>query len=143
MCYKAMKPNGHFIVRSSCTPLTNADKNDPAVRNRMDAFTKDFDNIIEKIDSSYILKEDTSDVEGLPPLYEPDDESNLPPLEVDYEEVIDPLINAEIILPQGGGISLARVSERKRAHDGLSIGHKKKNHFWIHEFTLSHLLTVK
>jgi hypothetical protein len=25
MCYKVFKPNGHFIVRSSCTPLTNAD----------------------------------------------------------------------------------------------------------------------
>jgi hypothetical protein len=93
----------------------------------MNAFTKDVDNIIEKIDSSYILEEDTADVEGLPPLDDPDDESNLPPLDVDYEEVIDPLINAEIILPQGEGIALERVSNRKRAHDGSPIGHKNKN----------------
>jgi hypothetical protein len=116
MCYKVLKPNGPFIIRSPCTPLTNADKNDPAVRDRMHAFTKDDDNIIEKFDSFYILEEDTADVEGLPPLNEPDDESNLPPLDVDYEEVMDPLIKAEIILPQGEGISLARVIERKISH---------------------------
>jgi hypothetical protein len=127
MCYKVLKPNGHFIVRSSCTPLTNADNNDPAVRYCMNAFTKDVDNIIGKFDSSYILEEDTADFEGLPPLDEPDDESNLPPLDVDYEEIMDPLINAEIILHQGDGIALARISEKKRAHDGSPIGHKNKN----------------
>jgi hypothetical protein len=94
MCYKVLKPNEHFIVRSSCTPLTNADKNDPAVRDRMTDFTNDVDNIIEKLDSSYILEEDTADVEGLPPLNKCDDESNLPPLDVDYEEKMGPLINA-------------------------------------------------
>jgi hypothetical protein len=126
MCYKVLKPNGHFIVRSSCTPLTNADKNDPAVRDIMDAFTKDVDNIIGKFDYSYILEEDTADVEGLPTLNQSDYEYNLSPLDVDYEEIMDPLINAEIILPQGEGIALARVSKRKRSHDGSSSGHKNK-----------------
>jgi hypothetical protein len=84
----------------------------------MNAFPKDVDNIIEKFEYSYILEEDTADVEGLPPLDEPDDESNLPPLDVDYEEVMDPLVNAEIILPQGEGIVLERISDRKRAHYG-------------------------
>jgi hypothetical protein len=40
---------------------------------------------------------------------------------------LDPLINAEIILPQGDGIDLASVMERKRAHDGSSIGRRNKN----------------
>jgi hypothetical protein len=84
----------------------------------LDAFTKDVDNIIEKFDSSYIFEEDNTDVEDLTHLRESDDESNLPPLDLDYEEIMDPLINAEIILPQGEGIALARVGERKRDHDG-------------------------
>jgi hypothetical protein len=126
MCYKVLKPNGHFIVRSSCTPLTNADKNDPAVRDRIGDFTKDVENIIGKFDSSCILEEVNADGKGLPPFDESDDESNLPPLDVDYEEIMDPIINAEIILPQGQGIPLTRVSERNRAHDGSSIGHKNK-----------------
>jgi hypothetical protein len=37
-----------------------------------------------------------------PPLDESDDDSNLPPLDVDYEEMMYPPINAE-----GGGIALA------------------------------------
>jgi hypothetical protein len=51
----------------------------------MDAFTKDVDNVIGKLDSYYILEEDTADVEGLPPLNQSDDEYNLFPLDVDYE----------------------------------------------------------
>jgi hypothetical protein len=51
----------------------------------LDAFTKDVDNIIGKFDSLYIFEEDTADVEDLTPLHESDDESNLPPLDVDYE----------------------------------------------------------
>jgi hypothetical protein len=42
---------------------------------------------------------------------------------------MDPLINAEIILPQGEGIALERVSEIKRAHYGSSSGHTNKNQF--------------
>jgi hypothetical protein len=40
---------------------------------------------------------------------------------------LDTLINAEIILPQGDGIALASVMERKRAHDGSSIGRRHNN----------------
>jgi hypothetical protein len=40
---------------------------------------------------------------------------------------LDTLINAEIILPQGDGIALASIMERKRAYDGSSIGHRNKN----------------
>jgi hypothetical protein len=127
MCYKFLKPNGLFIVKSSCTPLTNADKSDPAVRDRMTDFSNDVENIIGKFDSSYILEEDTADVEGLPPLDESDDESNLPPLDVDYEEMLDPLIISEIILPQGDVIALANISEQKRSHDGSPIGQKNKH----------------
>jgi hypothetical protein len=39
---------------------------------------------------------------------------------------MDPLINAEIMFPQGEGIALARVSKRKITHDGSSIGHSNK-----------------
>jgi hypothetical protein len=72
--YKVLKPNTHFIVISSCTLLTNADKNDPAMRDHMNAFTKDVDNIIGKFEFSYILEEETADAEGLPPLDTSDDE---------------------------------------------------------------------
>jgi hypothetical protein len=127
MCFKVSKPNIYFIIRSSCTTLTNAEKSDPAVRDHITDFTNDVDNIIGKFDSSYILEEDTAGVEGLPPLDESDDEHNLPTLDVDDEEMLDRLINAEIILPQGEGISSACVSERKRAHDGSPIGRKNQN----------------
>jgi hypothetical protein len=40
---------------------------------------------------------------------------------------LDPLINADIILPHGDGIALASVMERKRAYDGSSIGRRNKN----------------
>jgi hypothetical protein len=126
MCYKVLKSNGHFIVRSSCTPLDN--------------LKKDVDNIIEKLDSSYILEEDTADVEVFPPLDEYDKESNLPPLDVDYEEIMDPLINAEIILPQGNFIALASEIEPRMVHQ---FDIRTKSHCWIHEFTLSSFLMVK
>jgi hypothetical protein len=135
-----LKPNVHFIVRSSCTPLTDADKNDPAVRDRGNAFTKYVDKIIEKFGSSYILEENTADFKGLPPLDESDDESNLPPLDVDYEEIMDPLINAEIILPQGNFIALASEIEPRMVHQ---FDIRTKSHCWIHEFTLSSFLMVK
>jgi hypothetical protein len=48
-------------------------------------------------------------------------------LDVDDEDTLDPLINAEIILPQGDGIALASFMERKRARDGSSIGRRNKN----------------
>jgi hypothetical protein len=65
----------------------------------------------------------------LPPLDESDDDTDLPPLDVDDEEMLDPFINVEIILPQGDGIALGRISERKRAHDCSPIGRKNKNPF--------------
>jgi hypothetical protein len=40
---------------------------------------------------------------------------------------LNPLINAEIMLPQGDGIALASAMERKRDHDGSSIGRRNKN----------------
>jgi hypothetical protein len=48
----------------------------------------------------------------LPPLDESDDESNIPPLDVYYEEIMDPLINTDIILPEGECIALAHVREK-------------------------------
>jgi hypothetical protein len=48
-------------------------------------------------------------------------------LDLDYEEIMDPIINTKIILPQSDGIALARIIERKRAHDGSPIGRKNKN----------------
>jgi hypothetical protein len=115
----------HHVLR--LPTLSKADKNDLAVRYRINDFTNDAVNIIGKFDTSKILEEDTADVEGLPPLDESDDESNLPPSNVDYEEMMDPLINAEIILPQGDGTALARISERKRAHDGSPIGRQNQS----------------
>jgi hypothetical protein len=43
--------------------------------------------------------------------------------------MMDPLINAEIILPQGDGIVLACISEWNIAHDVSPIGRKNKNPF--------------
>jgi hypothetical protein len=57
------------------------------------------------------LEEDTADVEGLLPLYESNDESDLPPLDVNDEEMLDPLINDVIILPQGDSIALSCIRE--------------------------------
>jgi hypothetical protein len=48
---------------------------------------------------------------------------------VDYKEIMDPIINDKIILPQGECIALARISEQKRSYDGSPIGHKNKNPF--------------
>jgi hypothetical protein len=80
-----------------------------------------------KFDPSFILEEETDEFETLPSLDETEDESDLPPLDVDDEDTLETLINAEIISPQGDGIALASVMERKRAHDGSSIGRRNKN----------------
>jgi hypothetical protein len=130
MCYKILKPNGHWIVRYSCTPLSDSDKCDAAVNDPMADFTTKIDNIIGKFDPSFILEEETAEFETLPSLDDTQDETDLPPPDVDEEDTLDPLINAEIILPQGDGIALASVMERKRAHDGSSIGRRNKNPFW-------------
>jgi hypothetical protein len=127
MCYKILKPNGHWIGHSSCTPLSDSDKRDAAVKNLMTAFTTKIDDIIGKFDPSFILEEETAEFETLPSLDENQDVSDLPLLDIDDEETLDPLINAEIILHQGDGIALASVMERKRAHDGSSIGRRNKN----------------
>jgi hypothetical protein len=131
MCYKILKPNGHWIVRSYCTPFSDSDKRDATVNDRMADFTTKIDDIIGKFDPSFILEEETAEFETLPSLDdtqdETQDETDLPPLDVDDEEMLDPLINAEIILPQGDGIALASVMERKRAHDGSSIGRRDNN----------------
>jgi hypothetical protein len=93
----------------------------------MTAFTTKIDDIIGKFDPSFILEEETAGFETLPSVDETQDESDLPPLDVDEEDTLDPLINADIMLPEGDGIALASVMERKRAHDGSSIGHRNKN----------------
>jgi hypothetical protein len=53
--YNILKPNGHWIVRSCCTPLLDSDKRDAAVNNRVSAFTAKIDDIIGKFDPSFIL----------------------------------------------------------------------------------------
>jgi hypothetical protein len=118
MCYKILKPNGHWIVRSSCIPLSDSDKRDTAVKYRMAAFTTNIDDIIGKNCPSFILEEETAEFETLPSLDDTQDETDLPPLDIDDEDTLDPLINAEIIFPQGDDIALASVMERKRIHDG-------------------------
>jgi hypothetical protein len=60
MCYKILKPNGHWIFRSSCTPLSESDKRDAMVNDRMAAFTTKTDDIIGKFDPSFILEEETA-----------------------------------------------------------------------------------
>jgi hypothetical protein len=57
------------------------------------------------------LEEETSELETLPFLDETQDESDVPPLDVDEKDNLDPLINAEIMFPQGDGIDLASVME--------------------------------
>jgi hypothetical protein len=122
-----LKPNGDWIVHSSCTPLSDSHKRDATVNDSMAAFTTKIDDIIGKFDPSFILEEETAEFETLPSFDVTQDETDLPPLDVDDKDTLDPLINAEIILPQGDGISLASVMERKRAHDGSSIGRRNKN----------------
>jgi hypothetical protein len=112
MCYKILKPNGHWIVKPSCTPLSDYDKRDAAVKDRMTAFTTNIDDIIGKFDTSFILEEETAEFEMLPSLDETEDESDIP-LDVDDEETLDPLINAEIILPKGDGIALLNYSHSR------------------------------
>jgi hypothetical protein len=73
------------------------------------------------------LEEETAEFETLPSIDETQDESDLPPLDVYDEDTLNPLINAEIILPQGDGIDLASVMDKYRAHDGSSIGCRNKN----------------
>jgi hypothetical protein len=118
ICYKILKPNGHWIVRSSYTPLSDSEKCDDAVNNRMATFTTKIDNIIGKFDPSFILEEETAEFETLPSLDDTQDETYIPPLDVDDKETLYPLINAEIILPQGDGIALTSFMEIKRARDG-------------------------
>jgi hypothetical protein len=83
MCYKILKPNGHWIAHSSCTTLSYYDKHDAAVKDRMTAFTTKIDDIIGKFDASFILEEEKAEFETLPSLDETQDESDLPPLDVD------------------------------------------------------------
>jgi hypothetical protein len=127
ICYKILKPNGHWIVCSSCNPLSDSDKHDAAVKDRMASFTTKIDDIIGKFEPSFILEGKTAEFEALPPLDDTQHEKDLEPLDVDDEDTLDPLINAEIILPQGDGIALSSVMERNRAHDGSSIGRRNKN----------------
>jgi hypothetical protein len=55
-----------------------------------------------------------ADVEALLPyLEDTKDHSNLPTLDTDDEESLDPLINSDIILPQGDGIALASIKGLK------------------------------
>jgi hypothetical protein len=75
MCYKILKPNGHWIVCSSCTPLSDSDKCDAAVKDRMTAFTTKIDDIIGKFDRYFILEEETAEFETPPSLDEAQDES--------------------------------------------------------------------
>jgi hypothetical protein len=114
MCYKILEPNGHWIVRSYCTPLSDSDKRDAAVNDRMAAFKTKIDDIIGKCDPSFILEEETAEFETLPSLDDTQDETYLPvqPLDVDDEDTLYPLINAMIISPQGGALcTLLRLSK--------------------------------
>jgi hypothetical protein len=83
MCYKILKPNGHWIVCSSCTPLSDSDKRDAAVNDRMAAFTTKIDDIIGNFDPSFILEEETAEFETIQSLDDTQDETDLPPLDVD------------------------------------------------------------
>jgi hypothetical protein len=93
----------------------------------MAAFTTKIDDIIGKFDPSFILEEETAEFETPPSLDDTQDETDLPPIDVDDEDTLDPLINAEIIFPQVDGIALASVMELKRPHDVSSIGRRNKN----------------
>jgi hypothetical protein len=93
----------------------------------MATFSSKIEDIIGKFDPSFILEEDTAAFETLYSRDDTEDESNLPPLNVDDEDGLDPLIDAETILPQGDGISLASLNERRRANDGSPIGRQNKN----------------
>jgi hypothetical protein len=57
VCYKILKPNGHWIVRSSYTPLSDYDKRDAAVKDLMNAFTTKIDDIIGKFDPPLYIGE--------------------------------------------------------------------------------------
>jgi hypothetical protein len=127
MCYKVLKPNGHWIVWSSCTVLEDAEKRDPVVNDHMAAYSVELEANIGKYYPSFILEEDMADVEAPPPLNDTEDESDLPPLGAEDGDLFDPLLNTEIILHQGDGISLTSIQERKRTHDGSPIGRKNKN----------------
>jgi hypothetical protein len=61
MCYKILKPNGHWIVHSLRTPLSESDKRDATVNDCVAAFTTKIDDIIGKFDPSFILEEETAE----------------------------------------------------------------------------------
>jgi hypothetical protein len=55
MCYKVLKPNGHWIVWSSFTILTDANKRYLAVNDSLPALSIEPEAIIGKFDPSFIL----------------------------------------------------------------------------------------
>jgi hypothetical protein len=79
------------------------------VKGRMTALSRNIEESIGKIDPSFILEEDAAGVETMPSLDKIEDESDLPPLNVDDEDTLDLLINAEIFLPPVDGIALEIV----------------------------------
>ena len=136
MAYNILSSKGNFLTRSTATPLTCADEEQPEMVERKAEFMKEMEDIIGNYSQATI-----SNTEGklsddpYESLFEDDDlpMDDEPPMEPNYHtdppytEDSDNLVGAKIPLQHKGEIEEGEVVSRKRDSSGMLIGTHNMN----------------
>lgn len=149
LAYHILTSTGKTIVRSTVSPLSQADTSDPNMVLRQQKFTESIESIIGNFTNSTqqkypscgddpyaaLFEEDDFDDEDIEFQERNTDGSNIfrPDLDsMDYDapiaEASDNFIGAKVSLPHPSGVlQQATVTQRKRNHDGTLVGTYNEN----------------
>jgi hypothetical protein len=138
MTFWVLTASCKVIARSTVSSLTEDERADPVVQTRMAELDL---SIKEKIGDSLRDKEVSADIMGISPevpddIFLPDDDAEFEPAEPeasmpeadDYTpEAYDEYLAAEVLLPNMGTVTKAKVIGRKRDADGNPVGRRNAN----------------
>jgi hypothetical protein len=122
------------IARSSVTPLTEDERQNPDIQERLQELDEA---ITARIGDKTTRATNNKDLETLFPtvpddIYADDDDSepnpdDMPEADDFTPESLDEYLTAEVLLPLGGDVTKARVIGRKRDADGNPVGRRNNN----------------
>jgi Reverse transcriptase (RNA-dependent DNA polymerase) len=139
MCSKILTATSSIFIRSSVFPITEDEKRDPQVQERLATFETQLKEVLR--DRSAGIAQDAVDLATYHDLHD-DDPAQFEPYEDDSGGTVDPMpeadmmdhdaydkyISARMYLPDSEGIAkLAKVIRRKRDGDGKLIGKSHPN----------------
>jgi Reverse transcriptase (RNA-dependent DNA polymerase) len=129
MTYWVLKSNGYVLARSTVRPLTEEERKSPDEHKAQELFNTELKEKIGDFDPNLIhatneVYEDTNWTSQTDPEHKTDEYVTIPSTEHDELPGPELLINAEVVLPRGDRMEIAKILKRKRNEDGLFIGRK-------------------